>query len=119
MIHLLPTLAKVVERIILIRLTKCVELGDTPFGSRRRRGVHDAMATILEFIEHHRDWHTAMVSMDIEAGFDNININLLIQILHSRGADASICQWVNRWTRCWTVRFQFNRRLSKEFYTSK
>jgi len=53
MIYLLPTLTKVVERIILIRLTKCVELGDTQFGSRRKRGVHDPMATILEFIKHH------------------------------------------------------------------
>jgi len=60
-----------------------------------------------------------MVSMDIEGGFDNINIDLLIQILHSRCADAPLCQWINRWSRCRTVRFKFNGRLSKELYTSK
>jgi len=36
MIHLLPTIAKMVERIILLRIAEHVVLGQTPFGSRRK-----------------------------------------------------------------------------------
>jgi len=40
MIDLLPTIAKVVEEIVLIRIAGHVVLGETQFGSRRKRGVH-------------------------------------------------------------------------------
>jgi len=36
MIHLLPTIAKVVERIVLLRIAEHVVLGQTQFGSRRK-----------------------------------------------------------------------------------
>jgi len=49
MIHLLPTIAKVVEGIVLLRLAEHVVLGRTQFGSRRKRGVHDAMSVVFEF----------------------------------------------------------------------
>ena len=63
MIHRLPTLAKGVERIILIRLIKFVEPGDTQFGSRRRRGVHDA-------IGYRSGIHRAPLRLADSYGFD-------------------------------------------------
>jgi len=50
MIHLLPTIAKVVERIVVLRIAEHVVLGQTQFGSRRKRGVHDAMSVVYEFL---------------------------------------------------------------------
>jgi len=50
MIHLLPTIAKVVERIVLMRIAGHVVLGNTRFGSMRKRGVHDAMSFVFEFL---------------------------------------------------------------------
>jgi len=50
MIYLLPTIAKVVERIVLLRIAEHVVLGQTQFGSRRKRGVHDAMSVVFEFL---------------------------------------------------------------------
>jgi len=50
MIHLLPTIAKVVERIVLLRIAEHVVLGQTQFGLRRKRGVHDAMSVMFEFL---------------------------------------------------------------------
>jgi len=118
MIYLLPVMAKITERIILLRLAQCVELEETQFGSRRRRGVHDAMAVVFEFIRHHEGWKTAMVSMDIEGGFDNIQTDLLIQFLQSRGADIDLCRWIRRWAGSRSIQFKFNGRLSKEYHTT-
>jgi len=50
MIHLLPTIAKVVERIVLLKIAEHVVLGQTQFGSRRKRGVHHAMSVVFEFL---------------------------------------------------------------------
>jgi len=118
MIYLLLVVAKIAERVVLIKLAAQVELGETQYGSRRRRGVHDAVATIFEFIKHHEGWATAMVSTDIEGGFDNIDTDLLIQFLQAWGASVDMCRWIHRWTRCRTIRFKFNGRLSKEYYST-
>jgi len=53
MIHLLPTIATVVERIVLMRIAKHVVLGHTDFRSRRKRCVHDAMSVVFEFFRYH------------------------------------------------------------------
>jgi len=49
MIHLLPTVSKVVERIVLLRIAQHARLGPTQFGSRCKGGVHDAMSVVFEF----------------------------------------------------------------------
>jgi len=51
MIHLLPVMAKVVERMVLLAVAKHVDLEDTQFGSRPKRGVHDALAVVYEFLK--------------------------------------------------------------------
>jgi len=95
MIHLLPVVAKIAERVVLIKLAAQVELGETQYGSRRRRGVHDAVVTIFEFIKLDEGWATTMVSMDIKGGFDNIDTDLLIQFLQARGASVDMCRWIH------------------------
>jgi len=77
MIHLLPTIAKVVERVVLLRIAEHVVLGQTQFGSRGKRGVHDAISVVFEFLRHNEGFKCAMLSMDVEGGFDNIDIDLL------------------------------------------
>jgi len=83
MIPLLPTIAKVVERIVLIRVAGIVILGKNQFGSRRKRGVHhdDTMSVVFELFRHNEGFKCAMLSMDLEEGFDNIDIDLLCDYL--------------------------------------
>jgi len=50
MIHLLLTIAKVVERLVLMQIAGHVVLGTTQFGSRRKRGVHNTMSVVFEFL---------------------------------------------------------------------
>ena len=119
MIHLLPTLAKVAERIVLMRVAKQLELEPTQFGSRTGRGVHDAMALIFEFLEHNEGMEVAMPTMDVEGGFDKIDVGLLCDFMMAKGCNETLCAWVRRWARCHKVAFRFNGRISKVYHTSK
>lgn len=78
MIHLLPTIAKVVERMILLRLSAVVDLESTQFRSRRRQGCHDALSIVYEFLRHNAGMACALMSMDVESGFDNIDLDLRV-----------------------------------------
>ena len=119
MIHLLPAAAKVAERIMLLRLAACLDLGETQFGSRRKRGVHDATAVVLEFLKHNEGYKRLILSMDIEGGFDNISVDLLSDFLTARGCPTNLRYWVRRWTTCRSIRFRFNGRVSKVYHVSK
>jgi len=118
MIHLLPTVAKVVERIVLLRIAEHVVLGQTQFGSRRKRGVHDAMSVVFEFLRHNGGFKCAMLSMDVEGGFDNIDIDLLCDFLAARECPTNLIHWVRRWAGNRVVRFRFNGRVSKPYFVN-
>jgi len=118
MIHLLPTIAKVVERIVLLRIAEHVVLGQTQFGYRRKRGVHDAMSVVFEFLRHNEGFKCAMLSMDVEGGFNNIDVDLLCDFLAARECPANLILWVRRWARNCVVRFRFNGRVSKPYFVN-
>ena len=118
MIQLLPTIAKVVERIVLLRIAEHVVLGQTQFGSRRKRGVHDAMSVVFEFLRHNEGFKCTMLSMDIEGGFDNIDIDLLCHFLANRECPANLILWVRRWAGNCVVKFRFNGQVSKPYFVN-
>src|SRR5207302_8154978 len=72
MIHLLPVMAKVAERVMLGRIEKELRLEGTQYGSRKRRSCQDAVGQIAEFLEHNKGMKRMLLSMDIEGGFDKI-----------------------------------------------
>jgi len=119
MIHLLPVMLKIMECMILLGIAEHVELEDTQFGCRRKRGVHDAMAVVYEFLHHHRDYKAALLSMDVEGGFDRICMNWMADFLVARGCPAVYAGWVRHWALQRTVRFRFNGLISKPFHLGK
>jgi len=119
MIHLLPTVAKVVERIVLLRIAEHVVLGHTQFGSRCKRGVHDAMSVVFELLRHNEGFKCALLSMDVEGGFDNIDLDLLCDFLAARECPANLICWVRRWAGNRVVRFRFNGRVSKLYFVNR
>src|SRR5207237_1855670 len=119
LIHLLPAAAKVAERIVVLRLAACLDLGETQFGSRCKRGVHDATAVVLEFLKHNEGYKWLILSVDIEGGFDNIGINLLSAFLSTRGCPTDRWDWVRRSTTGCSLRLCFNRRVSKVYHILK
>jgi len=118
MIHLLPTWAKVVERYILIRIAEEIELEPTQFGSRRKHGVHNAIATVYEFLGHNTGMKCAMVSMDVESRFDKADIDNLCNLMSAKGCSAIYGSWVRKWAGCRRVRFRFNGLVSRVFQDS-
>ena len=119
MIHILPTISKVVDRIMLRRLEKEVTLASTQYGSRRRRGCHDSMKQIMEFVMFGRFGNPAIMPMDVEGGFDNIDTALLADILVYRSCDMSLVSWIVRWTTGRKMRFKFNSRTSNVYEVDK
>jgi len=118
MIHLLPTLAQVIERNILLRITDHVVLGQTQFGSRRKRGVYDAMSVMFEFVRYNEGYKCARLSMDFEGGFDNIDIDLLCDFLAARECPTNQIHWVWRWASNRLIRFRFNGPISKPYFVN-
>ena len=119
MIHLLPTLSKVVDRIVLHKLAKTVRLEETQYGSRKNRSTHDAMKQILEFLEYNKDKYTGILSMDVEGGFDKVDIDMLCDILIYRECETKLVDWIRRWTKGRRIQLRFNGKVSKEYNLNK
>ena len=119
MIHLLPVMSKVVDRIILSMLAKTVVLEDTQYGSRKNRSTHDAMKQILEFLEYNKDKCTSILSIDVEGGFDKVNIDMLCDILIYRECEPKLVHWIRRWTRGRKIQLRFNGKISKEYHLNQ
>src|SRR5205807_4384829 len=117
--HLLPVMAKVVERIMLQRLENELVLEDTQYGSRKKRSCQDAVCQIKEFMKYNEGKKQLLLSMDVEGGFDNIDIDLLCDFLVARDVSRENCQWIRRWTQCRSIRFRFNGRISTTYSTNR
>ena len=111
MIHLLPVLAKVSERMVLLEVAKHVELESTQFGSRRGRGTHDVCGAIYEFLRAHEGYATALLSMDVEGGFDKIDLDLLADLLSARACPPALVGWIRHWASQRKIQFKFNGRV--------
>lgn len=119
MIHLLPTAAKVAERIILEKIASQVDLEETQFGSRKNRSTSDAMKQIMEFVEYSKGMKIGILSMDVEGGFDRVDIDKLCDIMMMRGCPENLTRWTRRWAMNRSVRFRFNNRISKVYHLNK
>ena len=108
MIHLLPTLSKVVDRIVLSKLAKSVRLEEKQYGSRKNRSTHDAMKKILEFLEYNKTKYTEIISIDVEGGFDKVDIDMLCDILVYRECEPKLVDWIRQWTKGRRIQLRFN-----------
>jgi len=119
MIHLLWVVAQVIERVILNKMVKEVDLEDTQYGSRNNRSTHDMFKQIYEYVDYNKDMKCGMLSLDVEGGFDKVDIKLLCQILIGRGCSSELTEWVKRWTMNRCVRLRFNGRRTKDYHLNR
>ena len=82
---MLSSFAKLLERIVLKRMVGLIELGETKFGGRPKRGIHDAMSNILEFLKDCHGMERFVISLSEESGFDKLGRGLLKDFLVARG----------------------------------
>ena len=57
--------------------------------------------------------------MDVEGGFDRVDIEMLCRILRERGCSEELTSWVKRWTRNRCIRLRFNGRTTKDYHLNK
>ena len=119
MTHLLPVMAKIAERVVLGKLTRTMDLEETQYGSRKNRSTHDMFKQILEFTEYNKNMETALLTMDVEGGFDRVNIDMLCEILMYRGCQGVWIEWIRRWAMNRSVKFRFNGRISKVYHLTR
>jgi len=119
MIHLLLVLVKVAECMVLLEVMKHVEPEDTQFGSSGKRCTHDACAVVYEFLKHHKGYCSALLSMDVEEGFNRINIDLIADFLSTRGCLFALVEWIRHWASQHRIQFRFKGRLSRLFHLGR
>jgi hypothetical protein len=113
MIHLLPTMAKVIEGIILHRLEKAVLIGATQYGSRSKRLCHDAVKQTKDFLEFHDYRNCVVMTTGVAGGCDNIDCDLLLSIREYKGCCESLIGWTKQWFTGRSIRPRFNGRTSQ------
>lgn len=90
-ISLLPTLAKVLEKLINIRLVKYLEannlLSHNQYGFRGRRSTSDAIDTVVTHLVNNLDrkQKSIAVFLDLAKAFDTVSVPLLLRKLESVG----------------------------------
>ena len=85
-ISLLPTLGKILEKIILYRISNYFKdfeiLNSKQFGFREKRGTVDAVSALVELIrssKHSYTEHTYCTFLDLRKAFDTIDRKILLQ----------------------------------------
>ena len=57
--------------------------------------------------------------MDVEGGFDKVNIDMLCDILAYRECEPVVVNWIRRWTIGRRIQLRFNGRISKSYNLNK
>lgn len=90
-ISLLPTLAKVIEKLLNSRLKSYIEkykiLAKNQYGFRSNRSTSDAITKLLSFITKHLDESEKVtgIFLDLEKAFDTVSYPLLFKKLENIG----------------------------------
>ena len=122
-IHLLSTVSKTLERIVLRRLQVSDSdtnpdppMGPSQFGSRTGVGTSDAMQCFLRWKEHAQSLghYTTLISGDVEGGFDKVDPARL----SATSLDPAYTHWIRHWASNRIMQFRPNNRLDPQKYTS-
>ena len=122
-IHLLNTVSKTIERIVLRHLQNTDKeshpdppMGPSQFGSHIGMGTSDAMQCYLRWKEraHSLGHFTTLISADVEGGFDKVDPSRLIQ----SHLNPLYVHWIHHWASNRIMQFRPNHCLDPQKYTS-
>jgi len=116
-IQLQSILAKVMERIITSKLTSLDLLPDNMYGGRKNYGTTDAIQALDTFIESNKDQNVCITALDVEGGFDNLDLNRTCNMIGEK--DKHLGDWIKSWGHHRQTVYRFNGRTSKPFKTDR
>jgi len=115
-IQLQLILAKVLERVIVTRLARLDLLTPSMFGGRKKSGTTDAIQALDDFVQNHRGHNICLSSLDIEGGFDHLNLDMTCDRIETKSPH--LAEWVRHWGHGRQTSYRFNGRTSQAFHTS-
>ena len=59
-------------------------LNENMFGGRKRVGTTDAIQNLMDFISEHKDHNISLTALDIEAGFDRLDMDRTCKIISDK-----------------------------------
>ena len=117
-ISILPTLAKLLEKVVYIRIFDFISKHDilTPqqFGFRPKRSTYMAINQLYSNIAEKLDTkqHTVGIFLDLSKAFDTINHSILLNKLYSYGIRGLANDWIRNYLSERSQRVNFNNTLS-------
>ena len=100
LVHLLSTMGKWIEKIIMTRLLfyamKHKLIPPNQFGTMPGKSTTDAALCLAHDIHtaNNHNLFTSLVTFDITGYFNNVNHNRLLSVLRSKRILLPICKWV-------------------------
>ena len=114
-IQLQSILAKVLERVVAIKIGQLDILSGNMFGGRKGAGTTDAIQSLMDFVNEHEGYNISLTALDIEAGFDRLNMDRTCEIISDK--NRHLAQWVRHWSFHRFTSYRFNGRDTKAYAT--
>ena len=121
MITLLPTPAKVLERIVLNNMMNQFEtaFGIAQHGFRRRHSTTTALIDLTDHLTRYLDdrslFGAVLLSFDLSRAFDTLEHPLLLKSLLNSGFPTGFVKWINSYLSCHSASLKLMGTLSAPF----
>ena len=116
LISLLPTLGKVLEKLIAARLNKVLEatcpLSTNQFGFRARRSTEDAILAVISAASQPDNRFALVTFLDISGAFDNAWWPMILVKLSLRGVHGNLISMLHNYFRYRFAIYEFGGRIS-------
>lgn len=118
-ISLLPTLGKILERLILRRLQHLQEQhgSDRQFGFKPGLSTEDAIVSLRSKVAEKKEKHVLGIFLDVAGAFDNVWWPSVLNELKSRGCEKNLYTLIQDYFKSRTVFIQENEQIVKKIVT--
>lgn len=104
-ISLLPVIEKILERVIVVRLTNYLEefgiISKYQYGFQKGKGTNDLLNTFSDFVNTNlnNNFHVVALFIDFSKAFDTINHKILLNSLQNIGIAGPLLVWFENYLR--------------------